>query len=333
MEQAQETLKRIQEERLKRLSLPVAEQLRLYREEGVEELLSNGYITPEEAEQYRGQLSELPTDRKGIVIAYFLSGYYDSNVMDLEDFDRIKYATTALHLSQKRMTPTDRIIDVCSPDEIAEHRKRLDNLLYDSRLRKAETFVDCKRNRLRSELIRQIRPRVASALSMPPEREKGETLDSNPYVRDVAISNGYRPRAKSINETDRQAIETASLYYLDLLELATLNGEGERRMREVYPKFLSEDGSKWDDTFMYEDELDEVLTTLSDLYSYLDSLLSHYYNDESAKDMIKSIKDSRSRFYTYRDGEIFETDRIEEDLILGRIINSKFRYIIDEKLC
>lgn len=337
--QIQEQLKRIQEERLKRLALPVAEQQKLAREEGIRELLDHGYITPEEAEQYGKQLEELPTDRKGLVIAYFLSGYYDSNVMDFEDYDRIKDATAALHLSEKVMNSNESITDVCSSDEIEEHRKRLSSLLYDSQLRRAENFVDSKRNRLRLELLRQTRIRVAKALSMPPEKEDGEVLDSNPYVREVAIKNGYRPRAKSINETDRQAIETASLYYLDLLELANLNGEAERRYREEYPKFLSEDGSVWSEEFVYTDELDEAITEMSDLCYTLDTILRHFYNEDSAKDMIKCLRDMLNVYYApnpdaAQDGDLFvKSEKKEEDLVIGSILNSKFRYLIDEGLC
>ena len=338
--QIQEQLTRIQEERLKRLALPVAEQQRLAREEGVKELLDHGYITPDEAEQYRAQLEELPTDRKGLVVAYFLSGYYDSNVMDFEDYDRIKDATAALHLSEKSMTSNESISDVCSYDEIGAYRKRLSSLLYDSQLRRAENFVDSKRNRLRLEFLRQTRIRVANALSMPPEKEDGETLDANPYVRDVAISNGYRPRAKSINDTDRQAIETASLYYLDLLELVNLNGEAERRYREVYPKYLSEDGSVWSEEFRYSDELDEAITELGDLCCFLNTTLQHFYNEDSAKDMINFIKPYfKSNYHAPNPNAVEEgkllikTDKKEEDLVIGRILNSKFRYLIDEGLC
>ncbi len=323
----------IEEDRAKRLALPVADRLQADRETGIRQLLDYGYIDPDEAEQYRARLSSLPTDRKGLIIAYFLRGFFDPNIVHIEDSDSNKEFIHTFRLWERGYRPDEAIADRLSTEERERFRTGLRDLYTKSELNRAETFVDSKRRRLREILLRSVRARVASALSMPPEKEDGETFDSNPYVRDVAISHGYRPRAKSINETDRQAIETASLYYLDLLELALLNGEGERRRTEVYPKFLSEDGSLWSEEFFYEDEFDEVLTDLSDIYGILETALLNYYNDRTATDMARFLKDCLSRYYTYHDGKAAETDRIEEDLILGRLLNSKFRYLIDEKLC
>lgn len=325
-----EFIAKIEEDRAKRLALPVADRLQADRETGIRQLLNYGYIDPDEAEQYRKQLSTLPTDRKGLIIAYFLRGFFDPNIVHIEDSDSNKEFIHTFRLWERGYRPDETIADRLSTEERERFRTGLRDLYTKSELNRAETFVDSKRRRLREILLRSIRARVAYALSMPPE--KG-ILDSNPYVRDVAIIHGYRPRAKSINETDRQAIETASLYYLDLLELALLNGEGERRRTEIYPKFLSEDGSIWNEEFIYEDELDEVLTDLYYIYEILETALLHYYNDRTATYMALFLKNCLSRYSTYSEGKGFETDRIEEDSIKGRLLNSKFRYLIEEKLC
>lgn len=329
-----ELLASIEEDRAKRLALPVAERLRLYREEAVEDLVEYGYLSPDEAEQYRKPLSALPSDRKGLIVAYFLKGLYDPNVTDFEDTTSLQNFIRGFRLPERGFGKGDRTIaDVLSPEEGKEFRTGYRKLTTASGLRRAEDFIDSKRRRLRDRLLRTMRARVASALSLEPVKEDGETLDSTPYLRDYAVEHGYRPRAKTISASDRQAIESAASYYLDLLELCYLNGQGEERRTEKYPRYLSEDSGKWDETFYYDDEVDEALTEYSDVYGVLEDIVENYYNDSTAKDMIDMVKNFDSRYYTYRDGKPTETDRIEEDLVLGRLLNSKFRYLIDEKLC
>lgn len=324
----------IEEDRAKRLTLPVAERLRLYREKAVEELVTFGYLSPDEAEEYREPLSALPNDRKGLIVAYCLTGLYDPNLTNFEDTHSLEAFIRKFRLPERGYGQGDRTIaDILSSEELGEFRTGLRNLTTASGLRRAEDFVDTKRRRLRDLLLRTMRARVASALSLEPVKEDGELLDSTPYLRDYAIGHGYRPRAKTIYSTDRQAIESAALYYLDLLELCYLNGQGEERWTEKYPRYLSEDTGVWDKTFYYDDEIDEALIEYSDVYRVWEVIVENYYNDHTAKSMIEILKDFGSRYYTYHDGKAVETDRIEEDLILGRLLNSKFRYLIDEKLC
>ena len=324
--------KQIEEDRAKRSALPVDERNRINREEGIRELLDFGYINEEEAEQYRQKLTALPTDRKGLVVAYFLLGYYDYDIVTPNESHDLREFLNNFRLWERGYRPNEALSDRLTQEEGKLFKNGLRDLRTKGAIERAETFVDSKRRRLRDLLFRPLRARVAVALSFPPEKENGETLDSNPYVRDVAIENGYRPRAKSINDTDRQAIETASLYYLDLIEYALLSGEYDRRREEVYPKYLSEDKKEWDDTFYYEDELDEVITSTGDIIHLFNVVLEHFYNDGSAKDMIDFAKGSLSGYLTYKEG-IVSTDKIEEDLVKGRILNTKFSYLIYEDLC
>ena len=325
-------IEQINADREKRLSLPVKERYKLMREDGVKKLLYLGYIEEAEAGKYREPLSELPTDRKGLIIAYFLSGFYDSEIIETEDYENIREATKNLNLRSKLLSSTDRLIDVCSPEELESYKRATTTALYDSQLRRAETFVDATRKRLREIFLQAIKERVASALLDEPVKEKGELLDRTPYLREIAIENGYRPKAKTINDTDRQALETASRYYLDLLELILLTGEGDRRREEIYPKYLSEDGSKWDDNFYYEDEIDEALTELTDIYGGLEELISNYYNGGDNSQMARIAKEGLFRHYSdYKDGEFIEVENPEEDFLLQRLSNSKFNYLIQER--
>lgn len=320
----------LRKDREKVLSLPPEERYRRIRIDGVEKLLYLGYITSDEADRYREQLSKLPTDRRGLVIAYFLSGYYNSDIIDSEGYESIKGAIISLNERKKKL-PTDRIIDVCNSEEIAEYKIAIATALYKSELQRAESFVDAKRKRLREALFPFVRMRAASALLDEPVKEKGETLDRTPYLRDIAIENGYRQKAKIVNETDRQALDTASLYYLNLIELAILNGEGYRRRKEVYPNYLSDDEKEYIETLYYEDELDEALTELSNIYGVLDEMLIHFYNEGTPKKMIDLIKKFLSIPITYRNGKFVNADEVEEDLFTCRLLNSKFKYLINER--
>lgn len=320
----------LRKDRDKVLSLPPDERHGQIRRGGVEKLLYLGYITSDEAERYKEQLSELPTDRRGFVIAYFLSGYYNSDIIDSEDYESIKGAIISLNERNKKL-PTERIIDVCSSEEIAEYKRATSIALYKSELQRAESFVDAKRKRLREALFPYIRKRAASALLEHPVTENGENLDETPYLRDKAIKSGYRQKANVVNETDRQALDTASLYYLNLIELAILNGEGYRRRKEVYPNYLSDDETEYIETLYYEDELDEALTELSAIYEVFDGMLIHFYNEGNPKKMIDLINKCLSIPMTYSEGKLVKGEDAEKDFLTCRLLNSKFKYLINER--
>lgn len=321
-------LKELEESRNRRASLSFAERRAEDIDEGVASLLAHNYITPDEAKQWKEPLQELPTDRKSLVIAYFLSGSFDANVLTTEDNSNMNDFIRQFRLFEKEKPLP--LKDSLTKEELELFNTGSDDLLYTTALHRAEVFVDAKRKRLRAALLKCIRKYVAIALSLPPEDKE---LDSNPYVRDFAAERGYRPKAKSINQQDRDAIEEASTYYLNLIELAFLNGEYERRRLEVYPKYLSEDGSEWSDTFYYEDDIDEVLTTATEaLYLFIKSI-EHFYNDGTAKDMIDFVKSGVSKNFSYTADGAKETDNVEDDLLKGRLLNSKFKYLIEEGLC
>lgn len=323
----------IEEDRAKRLALPVAERLRIYRESRVNELLEFGYLSPAEAEQYRKPLSALPTDRKGLIVAYYLTGPYDPNLTNIEDNTYLQEFIREFQLPERGFGQGERTIaDILTSEELKEFRTGLHNLTTRSKLHRAENFVDTKRKRIKDLFLRMMRARVASAL-IEPVREDGENLDPTPHLREFAKGHGYRPRARTISPIDREAIESAALYYLNLLELCYLNGQGEERNTEKYPLYLSEDSRVWDKTFIYDDEIDEALTEYSDVYRVWEIILENYYNDTTAAEMIEAMKDFGSRYHAYHDGERVEADRAEEDLILGKLLKSKFRYLIDEELC
>ena len=305
-------LKTIQEEREEFNALPTSEKLKRNRERRVASLLKVGYITPDEAKTYREQLTELPQDRKGLVVAYFLLGL--DRDLDVEDVKRMEEIVASFHLSERgALRDGKTIADTLTPDEQSRWSRELSEAHTKEEIRQAETFVDAKRNRIRGQLLKFIPYAIASSL-LEDEQEEEEELDAIPYLREQLQERGYRAKAKSLNDKDKAAIQGAASHYLDLLELAFLSGVGKLRYEE-YKGYLSEDGERWEKDFLYRDAFDEALTEFEEGYLLLYHSIATHYADGTPKGAIDSLKD----FYT--------------KLIEGSsyIKSSKFTYLIGEE--
>ena len=301
-------LKTIQEEREEFNALPTSEKLKRNRERRVASLLNVGYITPDEAKTYREQLTELPQDRKGLVVAYFLLGL--DGDLDVEDVKRIEEIVASFHLSERGALRNGKTIaDTLTPDELSRWSSELSKATIESDIKQAETFVDAKRNRIRKQLLKFIPILIASSLLAE--------LDAIPYLREQLQKRGYRANAKSLNDGDKEAIQGAASHYLDLLELAFLSGVGKLRYEE-YKGYLSEDGERWEKDFLYRDAFDEALTEFDECYLLLYHSIATHYADGTPKGAIDFLKD-------------LYTKLIEESNESSSIKSSKFNYLIEEE--
>lgn len=148
-------LKTIQEEREAFNALPTSEKIKQNREARVASLLKVGYITPDEAKTYREQLTELPQDRKGLVVAYFLLGIEShlDTIPSTEETKRIEEIIGSFHLSERGALRNGKTIaDTLTPEEQSRWSSELSQAHTEEQIRKAETFVDAKRNRIRGQL-------------------------------------------------------------------------------------------------------------------------------------------------------------------------------------
>lgn len=308
-------LKTIQEEREEFNALPTSEKLKRNRERRVASLLNVGYITPDEAKTYREQLTELPQDRKGLVVAYFLLGL--DRDLDVEDVKRIEEIVASFHLSERGALRNGKTIaDTLTADELSRWSSELSKATIESDIKQAETFVDAKRNRIRKQLLKFIPILIASSL-LEDEKEPGAELDAIPYLREQLRKRGYRANAKSLNDGDKEAIQGAASHYLDLLELAFLSGVGKLRYEE-YKGYLSEDGERWEKDFLYRDAFDEALTEFEEGYLLLYHSIATHYADGTPKGAIDFLKD-------------LYTKLIEESNESSSIKSSKFNYLIEEE--
>lgn len=311
-------LKTIQDDREAFNALPTSEKIRKSRERGVASLLNVGYITPDEAKTYREQLTELPKDRKGLVVAYFLTGKGSSldTIPSIEETNHIKEIIGSFHLSERgALRDGKTIADTLTPDEQSRWSRELSEAHTKEEIRQAETFVDAKRNRIRGQLLKFIPYAIASSL-LEDEQEEEEELDTIPYLREQLQERGYRAKAKSLNDKDKAAIQGAASHYLDLLELAFLNGEGLLRYEE-YKSLQNEDGS-FKENFYYRDALDEALTEFETIYLLLYFAIDTHYTDGTPKGAIAFLKDVTEKI-------------IEENgSYFPNMESSKFNYLIEE---
>lgn len=226
-----------------------------------------GKITKEEAMTYKGGLKDLPNTTRGLTIAYSLLNVYDLNRVGIEDlYDFIR---TLPHSENKSPLRAIDHYDM-SADEFAEACMYFN---YDKRFEAAATFVGAQRRRLRAELFKMLRIMIAYELS----KELPESgIDFIPYLRDMAAEKGYRAKAKSLNDKDKAAIDECTAYYLDLLELIFLNGEGEERYRLFCECPEGE-------TYMYRDEEDEAITSYYPVYMNLEAIFYEALNGFEAQ--------------------------------------------------
>lgn len=308
-------LKTIQEEREAFNALPSSEKIRKNRESGVASLLNVGYITPDEAKFYREQLTELPTERKGLVVAYFLTGKGSSldTIPSTEESERIAEIIASFRIQERGLLRNGKtLVDGFTPEERTRWTEELSNAHTEANITKAETFVDAKRSRIRAKLLQLQTILIATSLV---ENEQEGELDAIPYLREQLQERGYRAKAKSLNDADKAAIQGAASHYLDLLELAFLNGVGLLRYEEY--KSLQDEEGGFKENFYYRDAYDEALTEFESIYLLLDNVVAPFYTDGTAREAI----DFLSKFYK----RIFEEGYFTETLR-----GTKFNYLIEE---
>ena len=179
-------------------------------------LVEQGFISAEEAKSLQGNLITLPQSKKLLIACYVQCSPL------INPSSRI----TSNHIDILRDAKDNATIQGLK-----------DWLSLNITLRKeyATNFVLNRRGRIRQELKRAILVQIANALSVAPyeDKETGETLDNIPYLRNVIKGYGYREDAKKLNDDDRKALSLCADYYLDWLEVLSLNGVGARILEEI----------------------------------------------------------------------------------------------------
>ena len=299
-------------------TLSLSEKIKKAREIRVASLLNAGYITPEEAEIYREPLEELPKDRKGLVVAYYLSGVESRKDIapSLEFSEKIGSIIGSFRLHERGALKDGRTIaDTLAPEERIRWASSLSRAHAEEHIKYAEDFVATKRGRIRKQLLKFVRLFIISSLAEDEEPE----LDPIPYLRDRLREHGYQPYTRSLSDTDKEAIEEAASYYLDLLELAFLTGLGIIR-REEYKRLRDEKGAFRED-FYYRDELDEALTEYDSVYSLLTNAVVGFYADGSTRGVVE-----------YLSGVYKNVLQEESSLeFLAEIRGSRFKSLLEEK--
>lgn len=311
--------KLMQEDREAFNSLSTSEKLRIDREGRVASLLKVDYITSDEAQGYREQLTELPQDRKGLVVAYFLLGVKDhlNEPPTMETSEKIAETIASFRLRERGALQKGKTIaDTLTEEERNRWVDELTAIHTREDIKRAETFVDSKRKRLRSKLLKFLPLEIALSLSAP-EPKTEEDLDSIPHLREVLQENGYKGKGKSLSDGDKKAIEAAALHYLDLIELAFLSGIGLQRYEE-YKAYRNED--EWTETLLYRDNFDEALTEYETIYLLLDNATANFYADGTPKEALDFLSKFREELLSGKLKDRYET-----------LKGGKFSYLLEEE--
>lgn len=309
----------LQRDREELEALPTPEKIRKEREGYIADLLKVGYLSSDEAERYnKEQLTELPQDRKSLVVAYFLLGVenYKDIVQTTEEYEQMNRVIRSFHLYEKGALQDDTTIaDVLTPKEVDRFISELSRVRIEARIKRAEEFVDAKRRRIRGSLLNFFPLLICSSLAEY-EKEEELELDPIPNLKDHLKEWGYRGRGKSLNAKDRDAIEKAASYYLDLLELASLNGVGILRYEEY--RGLRDNNGAFKSDFIYRDEYDEALTEWECLYDLFNMAVRDFYVDGTARDAIGFL----NKYYEKVGGYFAEV-----------LKGTKYNYFSEERKC
>lgn len=319
----QEFTDKLQRDREEFNALPTSEKIQRNREARIASLLNIGYLSPDEAQGYREQLTELPQDRKGLVVAYYLLGV-DSHkelLPTTEEKARIDEVIASFHLSERGALRNGKTIaDTLTPDEQSRWSSDLHKTHIEANLKRAEIFVDAKRKRIKGELLKLFPILIGISLAEDEKQGKERELDAIPYLRESLKEWGYNGKGKSLNASDKAAIERAASHYLDLIELAFLNGVGMLRYEEYKPLRYENDEFKED--FIYRDVYDEALTEWETIYLLFDNAIAEFYAEGTAKEAIDFL-----RLY-YKAIFVKEATYFQEALQ-----GTKFNYLLEEKKC
>ena len=280
-------LQAISEDREAFKLLPVQDKIKQNRERRLATLINAGYLSPDEVDGYR-ELTELPTDRKSLAVAYYLLGL--DNSLDLpptiEETKRKKSIISSFNLSQ-RMKEEESVKEALTAEEAESLAKELTHVRVEGYIGRAETFVTAKRSRIRGLLLKLFPLAIASSLV-----EESQERNNIPYLKTFLQERGYRANAKNLIEADIKALREAGEYYLNLIELSLLNGTGLLRYEE-YKEYLNDDKTQWIKDFFYRDIIDEALTEFETIYTLFDNAVGVFYGEETNKEALNFLNAMR----------------------------------------
>lgn len=299
-------------------NLTTSERQKQNKERRIDSLLNVGYITPDEAKGYREQLAELPHDRKGLVVAYYLADEADSynTPPTIETAERINEAVDSFDLRERYALCGKGIADSMTEEQQNKWKREIVAIFTSEYIKRAETFVDSKRRRIKGILMSFFPMEIALSLSEP-KPENG--MDSIPYLRGVLQANGYTGKDETLSDGDKAALQAAARHYLDMIELAFLSGIGSLRYEE-YKDYRNESETEWTKTLTYRDPFDEVLTEQELTYFLFDTATSHFYNDSTPKEAVSYLTQFRGELFG---GEI----KYRYEPLKG----GKFSYLLEEE--
>jgi hypothetical protein len=275
-------------------------------------LMNNDFISFEQEQQFVKPLEALPETRQGLIVAYLCKGVYDPSKLSsihINDAQRSMLDGFGIRtFGYGEGNEVDRLENKLREKDKKAFELFVNDINFEDMIRTAQTFVDGRRERLKRTIANSLKFAFASDLLRD---EKEEEYDAIPYLREELKKAGYRLKAKTLNDSDKKALEAVALKYLDVMEYLYLSGIGDEieRKHEQIPD---------EEMIWYESMYDEViahyiafylsfsefvkllfnLDTPSYVFERLQSVLDIYLDKHKS---VETLKDSKFSYLMEED--------------------------------
>lgn len=262
------------------------------KETGLHFLLEVGYITEEEKAKYSEHIETLPTERKDLVVAYFLENVRQvpppsfSWMGDIHKLNEsYKMGNRWEAANTKGIADKDIITASLLGDEASEYKEKLKAIFVRAKVKQAENFVDLTRKRIKKRLEAFVLYAIAKDLS---ETDEESELDAIPNIREYLEQEGYKEENETLSEEDTKALWKVASIVLDAIELIYLNGMIPERLNDYDNLPMDKDGNL-SEAFIYRDLADEILYTEKLVAYWWVDAVSISYKQSTPKEIISVL--------------------------------------------
>lgn len=276
-------------------------------------LLNNDFISFDKSQEFAKPLEALPETREDLIVAYLCKGVYDPSKLSpihINDAQRSMldgFGIRRFGFGDWLDKDNGRLEDRLREKDKKAFELFVNDINFEDMIRTAQTFVDGRRERLKRTIANSLICAFASDLL---KDEKETEYDAIPYLREELKKAGFRLKAKTLNDSDKEALEAVAAKYLDLIEYLYLSGIGDEieRKHEQMPE---------GEMIWYESIHDEVVAHYLGFYVIFSRSVELLFNLDSPSDALERIQHSLDRYLN-------ESEEFED------INNSKFSYLMEE---
>lgn len=276
-------------------------------------LLNNDFISFDKSQEFAKPLEALPETREDLIVAYLCKGVYDpSKLSSIHINDAQRSMLDGLGIRRFGFgdwldKDNERLEDRLREKDKKAFELFVNDINFEDMIRTAQTFVDGRRERLKRTIANSLIYSFAYDLL---KDEKEKEYDAIPYLREELKKAGFRLKAKTLNDSDKKALEAVAAKYLDLIEYLYLSGIGDEVERKI-------EQTPDDEMIWYESIHDEVVIHYLGFYLSFTHYTKLLFNLDSPSDTFEHLQE-------LLDSALKDSGGVEA------IKNSKFSYLMEE---